>query len=661
MRLGIRGKLVGTLMLAGLLPLLLSLAAGLTAFHQTQKRFVGQSFRAMARQQAEHLATLMAAQVDSFRLINQLPQSLQILAAADAKPELSAEQLQQIEARWPTLPANDPLLRSILDNELALRWQAIQRQRPRIAEVLITDRYGRLVAATNRTSDYYQADEPWWQQCWAKGEGRITLSDVTFDASVVSADGAQGAYVVDLCIPITMLNEDGSLQPPIGVMKVSVHVRWLLEQLRTLPPGSTVAELGQDVWLIGATGRPLVVDHSPFEQVPPELLQQIQSQVTGHMVSRDLKDHEVIGFARVIFTGRGLDAPRDWYVLVTARREVALATAWPTMWTILAAGSIVIGFCFVGGVWIARREIIRPLLELRRGARKLEEGKLNFRLKIPGEQGSVFRHDEVGELAAEFNRMASELERSIRALDHANLLKQQFIDLASHELRTPITYILGVTELAARQRHGTEEEALLTRIRSKAQRLNRIVENMFKLLHSGLFESTLSLGAVDLSQITLAAAAEVEPFVQARKQKLEVKVPPAMETVTADGEKLRDILDNLLTNAIRFSPDGADLELEILDHDETVEIAVRDRGPGIAEEDLPYIFEPFYPGHTPLAYHTSGEYEYMTRGIGLGLSVVKRFVEMHGGTVKAEPADHGTRFRVLLPKHPVVGGVVTVQ
>jgi signal transduction histidine kinase len=346
--------------------------------------------------------------------------------------------------------------------------------------------------------------------------------------------------------------------------------------------------------------------------------------------------------------------------LLALRHTENLTATGPALWIILAAGSFAIVLCFIGGLWIARREIILPLLELRRGARKLEEGQLDFRLQTPGEKGSIFRHDEIGELAREFNRMAGELDRSVNALDQANRIKQQFIDLASHELRTPITYILGVTELAARRRYGAEEEALLARIRAKAQRLNHIVENMFKLMHGGLFEPTLVLGPVDLSQIVMSAAAQVEPFVHARHQTLQVKTSPALEPLTADGEKLRDILDNLLTNAIRFSPDGAELELELIDRDEAVELLVRDRGPGIAAEDLPYIFEPFYPGHAPLAYHTSGEYEYMTRGIGLGLSVVKRFVEMHGGAVKAEPANPGTRFRVYLPKHPVAAGMVTV-
>ncbi|MGE5611678.1 MAG: ATP-binding protein, partial [Bacillota bacterium] len=266
---------------------------------------------------------------------------------------------------------------------------------------------------------------------------------------------------------------------------------------------------------------------------------------------------------------------------------------------------------------------------------------------------SVFRHDEIGQLSRDFNHMAAELERTVEELAKANRLKQQFIDLASHELRTPITYILGVTELA--QREHSPEAPLLARIASKAQRLNRIVGNMFKLLRSGLFESTLSLGPVDLEQLVTTVVHEVEPFVKTRNQTLDVKMPTGMEPITADAEKLRDILHNLLSNAIRFSPDGTTLGLEVLDHDGTVEIVISDSGPGIAPEDLPYVFEPFFRGQVALSSHSSGEYEYMTRGIGLGLSVVKRFTELHAGTVRAESTATGSKFHVVLPKHPTAG------
>ncbi|HEX2971613.1 MAG TPA: sensor histidine kinase [Tepidisphaeraceae bacterium] len=646
MQLGIRGKLVGTLMLAGLLPLALSLVAGAWAIQRVRVQFAGQSFRALAQQHAEHISTLLPAQVNFFRLIGQLPLSLNYLRVASAAPAPPADQIATIEASWPNLGPNDPPLKEILANELAQRWQLIQQQSPYIVEVMVTDRHGRLVAATNKTTDYFQADEAWWQACWAKGRGRTILSDAAFDPS---ASPPRGAIVVNFNIPIFDSDATIGKDQPIGILKVSLETGWILNELR----GTTTAQqggLGSDVWLIKGDGTRITSQPGGSEKLPTPLMGEVRSMQDGYIVGKAVAGRDVFGFAHVRFPAERLEAPSEWAVVVSGPLETAMAPTQLMLWAVLLAGAGIMLGCFIAGLWIAQRELMRPLLTLRQGARKLEEGHLDYRLRAPGEPGSIFRHDEIGQLAREFNRMAAELERSIGELAQADRLKQQFIDLASHELRTPITYILGVTELA--QREGSPESALLSRIRAKAQRLNHIVENMFKLMRTGLFESTLNLGPVDLEHLISAAVHEVGPFVKSRKQKLEVKVPSGMESITADREKLRDVLDNLLSNAIRFSPDGTSLSVVVIDRDTMVEIVVSDSGPGVSPEDLPYVFEPFFRGQTSLTSHTSGEYEYMTRGIGLGLSVVKRFTELHGGTVRAESMATGSKFHILLPKHP---------
>src|SRR5688500_2745018 len=182
----IRSKLVGSLVLAGLLPLVLSLIAGMVAVRADARQSFGQSLRALARQQAEHVGTLLAAEVDFLWLMNQLPGTAEALDEASAKPATPQDEIDAIERRWPNLTAADPLVASILNHDLAKRWQAIQRPHPRIAELMITDTAGRLVAATNITTDYYQADEAWWQEAYANGRGKLVLQDVTFDPSAVS-------------------------------------------------------------------------------------------------------------------------------------------------------------------------------------------------------------------------------------------------------------------------------------------------------------------------------------------------------------------------------------------------------------------------------------------------------------------------------------------
>lgn len=647
MRMGIRSKLVGTLVLAGLLPLVLSLVAGMVAVRAAARQSIGQSLRALARQQAEHVGTLLAAEVDFLWLMNQLPGTAEALDEASQRPPTPPAELESIEKRWPNLPPTDPLVQSILNHDLARRWQALQRQHPRIAELMITDATGRLVAATNITTDYFQGDEPWWQEAYANGRGKLILQDVTFDPSAISPGGAKGALVVNVVIPIHKPQSDATdRRPVVGVMKASIDARWLLGQLTQFSPAD---EMRPDVLLFTGDGQIVTgIEKPPFERVPASMLVPMREHSSGYLVTRALPNRSIVGYARVPFRQHQYAGMIDWRVLMTTVHAEALAETNYLLWTILLGGILFIALCFVGGYWIASREVIRPLRALTEGAAQVEAGNLNHRLRGPGDPGSIFRHDELGRLARDFNRMVIELQRNLAEAQRASAIKQQFIDLASHELRTPVTYILGISELA--QRNNSPEKELFARVAQRAQRLNRIVENMFKLQQSGTYDSVLRPEQVDVEKAITTAVGELEPFAASRKLTFRVQLVETDPVVEADPEKLRDILNNLLSNAVRFSPDGSTIHVELIDREREVEIVISDQGPGIPPEDVPRLFEPFFTGTASLPHHQSGEYQYMTRGIGLGMSVVRRFVEMHGGTVRIEPTPSGTTARVILPK-----------
>jgi len=601
----------------------------------------------MAREHAEHISTLLSAQIDLYRVINDLPGTAEFLLEASSAPYSRAE-CQRLDALWPKLTPSDPPLKQMLNNELALRWQAIQRQQPRTAKALITDRLGRLAAAANKTTDYYQGDDPWWERCWANGLGRTVVAGPLFDESAISSSGTPGAIVVNVCLPIRD-SRPGRQNDMVGIIKLALEVGWLIDELRGITPSPSNA-LATEVLLVDGQGQLITSPPAQIEKLPAPLLDALRSKPDGYLISPMLSERELVGFSRVTFRGPQLDAPQDWTVMVMGPRSSALASTRFILWAISLVGATVIAFCFVGGWWLARHHLIRPLFTLQHGAKELEQGHLDFRLQTCLQMGTVFHNDEIGQLARDFDLMARQLELNVAALDKANRLKQQFIDLASHELRTPITYIAGVTELAERQ--SSPEAALLARIKSRAQRLCRIVENMFKLMQSGQFEPTLRLEQVDLARLAAAVVQDLDPFLIARQQSIELKIPQALPTITADAEKLRDVLNNLLTNAIRFSTDRSRLGLQVINDEATVQIVVTDTGPGITPEDMPQVFEPFYRGQRELARHSSGEFEYMTRGIGLGLSVVKRFVELHGGTVTAESTAHGLDSRPFCPSSP---------
>jgi signal transduction histidine kinase len=269
-------------------------------------------------------------------------------------------------------------------------------------------------------------------------------------------------------------------------------------------------------------------------------------------------------------------------------------------------------------------------------------------------QGFLRQAAEHYDLLAERKRLLAELQEKNRQLEAANHLKEAFIKVASHELRTPVTIVLGLADLA-RQSPGLPEplRQRLERIYGGGQRLHRLVDQMVKLLQVGRFERPLAREDVALGDLLGAAADDVAPFVEQRQQTLAVDAPPDLGTVAVEPDKLRDSVAHLLLNAVKFTADGGRIRLAARRlPDGGAEIRVTDTGVGIEPANLSRVFDPFFT-RFDVSRHSSGVFEFDRRGLGLGLSVVKGFVEMHGGQVRAEShPGQGSTFIITLPPQP---------
>lgn len=256
------------------------------------------------------------------------------------------------------------------------------------------------------------------------------------------------------------------------------------------------------------------------------------------------------------------------------------------------------------------------------------------------------RHD----LLLERKLLIQELERKNADLERANELKAAFIRIAGHELRTPLTIQLGVARLALKL--GGLRDPLpdwLRRLERSGLRLAGRVEQLMTLLNADQFARPLAVRPTDLGALVRAAAEEVRPFVELRRQTLSVDAPPDLGEIAVEGQKIEDSLNQLLLNAIRFTPDGGRIDLSARRTGKGVRIEVVDTGVGIPPESLSHVFEPFFTGFDS-AHHSSGDFEFGTHGLGIGLSVVKAFVTLHGGSisVRSEPGQ-GSTFTIDLP------------
>jgi signal transduction histidine kinase len=264
---------------------------------------------------------------------------------------------------------------------------------------------------------------------------------------------------------------------------------------------------------------------------------------------------------------------------------------------------------------------------------------------------------EYHDLVVSRRMLLEELQRSNRQLREANRVKSAFIEVASHELNTPVSVVLGLTELwKLTQAENSDEitRSWIERIHAAGKRLAATVSRMLKLLQADQLGSPLSVKETDLAALVSDVVRDLAPFLEIRQQAVRIVLPGTLEPLQIDAEKIADVLTNLLTNAIKFTPDGKEITVRVDPvSPDSLRIAVEDPGVGIRPEDREHLFQPFFTGFDTL-HHSSGQFQYGKRGIGLGLMLIKTFVELHGGQVeevRSEP-DRGSVFSFVLPREP---------
>ncbi|TEU00762.1 MAG: HAMP domain-containing protein [Anaerolineales bacterium] len=278
------------------------------------------------------------------------------------------------------------------------------------------------------------------------------------------------------------------------------------------------------------------------------------------------------------------------------------------------------------GIFLART-LTRPLRELTAATRAVAEGDLG--LTVP-----VRSRDELGELTASFNRMSEELDRS------TSIRRQMTADIA-HELRTPISIILGHAD-AVHDRVLPPTQETFDIIRDEACRLERLVEDLRTLSMADAGELTLTRRPIPPHTLLEEVAAAYHPLALEKGIKVRTEIASDLPEVNVDPDRMAQVLGNLLSNALRFTLKGGSVTLAASHLEHEVEIRIQDTGPGIGAEDIQHVFDRFYRADKSRQRDSGGS--------GLGLAIAKSIVENHGGRIWAEsPDDSGTTFVIMLP------------
>jgi two-component system OmpR family sensor kinase len=290
-----------------------------------------------------------------------------------------------------------------------------------------------------------------------------------------------------------------------------------------------------------------------------------------------------------------------------------------------AALAIVLGLV-IGA--LLSRSLTSPLQRLAAAARAVAGGHLGERVEVEGSA-------EVADVSRAFNEMTS-------ALQKGETLRQNLMSDVAHELRTPLSVLQGNLRALLDDVYPLEKEEI-ARLYDETRLLSRLVDDLRELAQAEAGQLRFNMQPTDVVSLLRTAVAKFEPAAESRSVQLSCNVADALPQVTADPDRLAQVMNNLMTNALRHTPEGGRIVVSATAVTGAVEVSVTDNGEGIPAEDLPHVFDRFWR-----ADHSRSR---AGGGSGLGLAIVRAMVQAHGGQVRAasDGPGKGSTFSFTLP------------
>ena len=402
--------------------------------------------------------------------------------------------------------------------------------------------------------------------------------------------------------------------------------------LRTVPKGpaevsdelSEVAGLWNGGALLEVTGAQgsVVFQSAAFQHLDRPIPEALESEARFATANLDLMQYRI---ASQIISAGGQQfrvraaVPTEPFDQALDRFRIILKETLPLL-VVLAA---------LIGYWLSGRAL-SPVNAIIQTARRIGISNLSGRLAVPR------ANDELRRLSETLNDMLGRIELSLKRVT-------QFTADASHDLRTPVALIRASAELALRRSRSAEEyRETLTRILSASEETTRLIEDLLLLARADAGAAVLHLRPTDVVPHLETAAEETALLAAAKPVNFSRVVPAGPFTVALDSRAIERLLLILLENAVKYTPAGGHVSLELINEGDRARIEVRDTGIGISESDRPHIFERFYRADVARTRDSGGS--------GLGLAIARWIVEQHGGVIEAQSTlGRGSVFRVTLP------------
>lgn len=636
-------------LLVGGLPLIIGLVViYLTAF-TSQRTLVGSNFESLAGETAKEVDLIIEKELKAIRTMASDPE-IHALSVAQSENTGLSEETRRRNVNTTT----EHFINFVSDN-------------PRLyKDIILTDKNGDEITSLRGPSKKSYKDEIWWQAAYNHGHGGKYLSDFRFLDDTEQAE-------IDIATFFTHIVADQG-EPPVephadGVIRVVLDAGVLL---RPTIYGVRIGDTGHAM-LVSSDGTPRLCSLEALKDhnLTPGLMKLITRPTPGWAVAKDDghgSNKAIIGSSPLPIIGsspllktNALSASslggEKWYIFI---RQAPLETYGPiytNLGIMLLIGTILVGIFLITGYQIARR-LIQPIRVLQAGAETIGRGDLAHRIDIRA-------GDELEDLAFRFNEMATnlqesqkrrenwneelekevakrtvELQEAHRKLNQAFIEQKQFISDASHELRTPITIIMGHMELlkeTLEQSVGQTEVQTVEVALGELQRMGRLLENMLMLARASQADF-LAVEDISVPPFLKEVLTKAEGLAD-RRWDLQIDTKGQ---VRADRDRLTQVFLNLIQNSIYHTKKTDTISLTASDKNGGITFSVKDTGTGIPEQELPKIFTRFYR----LDKARSREFGQA----GLGLSIVDAIVKAHGGKITVQSKlGTGTDFTFWFP------------
>lgn len=674
----IKGKIAFIICLSILVIIFIGITLGYIFGYRLIRNIIGRQHVQMAQLLGKSINENIAAEIEDVKSYATRPLWKDIIIESNSrygKMDQGAveKKLLEIDKIWISADKDSPLLKEYLENRVALGMRDIIKVRGTISGIFITDKYGGLVASSGRTSDFYQADEAWWQEAYDKGKGNIYVGDIEFDESTAT-------WSIPIAVPVR--NEKNEI---IGICRNSVNINRLFDILEAFKIGNTGHALLVDAkgTIIYHQGLPAMKLKLYDEEEIKRLLSSKKEQFfsTNKMALHDKNMFFAYSLVKPPYLS---DKGINWIIFVAQDLTETFGplnkfvSKLALIALLLVIITIPIGLFFgeiitkpirklsiatervLAGDWDYKIEVntgdeieefagmFRDMIEnIKKKQARLESFSHGLEEKVKERTRELTETQEATLNILEDLEEAKEvLEKSNKELKQLDQLKSDFISTVSHELRTPLSIIKEGVSLVLDRVPGDvneKQQKILDISKFNIDRLARIIDSLLDIskIEAGKVELKRSL--INISDVVKQVTDSFEIKIREKGLTLKLDINKEAGKVYADTDRISQVLINLIGNAIKFTSSGY-IEVSCKDKNDVVVCSVKDTGSGILKDDLPKLFDKFQQfGRLAGA----GE-----KGTGLGLSIAKGIMDMHNGSISVESEPGmGSCFTFILHKY----------